>query len=124
MTTDSEGESPDQALRRFLEVVADEAATNTRFRNRLLLAIGGPIIFAGQEDIATVDPVELAVRYDETTFKRIYNTMSAIELKAILKAPPKPPLASANDVQGKAKPALLTMLWSRARDRAEEKGRL
>jgi hypothetical protein len=50
--------------------------------------------------------------------------MTAIELKGVLKAPPKPPLASASDVQGKAKPALLAMLWSRARDRAEEKGRL
>jgi hypothetical protein len=124
MADDNEGDSPDRALRRFLEVVNDEAATNTRFRNRLLFAIGGPVIFAGQEDLATVDPVELAVRYDEKTFQRIYNTMTAAELRAVLKAPPNPPLASASDVQGKAKPALLVMLWSRARDRAEEKGRL
>lgn len=116
--------SPDQALRRFLETVADEAATNVGFRNRLLLAIGSPVVFAGQEDIATVNPVELAVRYDEATFKRIYNTMSAAELKAVLKAPPKPALASASDLTGKAKPALLAMLWNRAHDRAEEKGRI
>lgn len=121
---DTEITSPDIALRRFLEVVADEAAVNTTFRNRLLLATGARVLFAGEEDIATVDPVELAVRYDETTFKRIYSAMSPAQLKGILKARPHPAFATASDVQGQAKPALLEMLWSRARSRAEEKGRL
>jgi hypothetical protein len=121
---DQNATSPDQALRNFLEVIADEAAVNTAFRNRLLMATGATVVFAGEEDLSTVDPVELVVRYDEATFRRIYNALSATQLKAVLQSRPNPALATSTDVRQKRKPDLLDMLWERARDRAEEKGRL
>jgi len=114
--------SPNSALRRFLDVVADEADMNAAFRNRLLLALGVPVIFEGQDDLASVHPAELAVRYDEHTFKRIYGQLKGPALKKILT---QHNLASAVEAGAKGiKPtAQVELLWDRARLRAEEDGR-
>lgn len=115
--------SPNAALRRFLDVVADEADINAAFRNRLLLALDVPVIFEGQDDLATVHPMELAVRYDEHTFKRIYGTLKSAALKKILV---ERNLASAAEAGAKGikAPQQVELLWDRARGRAEEDGRL
>ena len=115
--------SPDVALRRFLDVVADEATLNSAFRNRLLFAIGAPIMFEGSEDIATISPVEIAVRYEEDAFKRIYGTLKAPALKKLLVSFN---LATTTDVgaKGMKVPEFIELLWTRARSRAEEDGRL
>lgn len=115
--------SPNAALRRFLDAVADEADMNAEFRNRLLLALDVPVIFEGQDDLATVHPVELVVRYDEHTFKRIYGTLKSAALKKILV---ERNLASAVEAGAKGikGPQQIELLWERARGRAEEDGRL
>lgn len=115
--------SPNASLRAFLEVIADEADMNAAFRNRLLLAIGVPIIFEGQDDLATVHPAELAVRYDEHTFKRIYGNLKGAALKKILTS-----FNLASTVEAGAKGIRVgdqvQLLWERARGRAEEDERL
>ena len=115
--------SPNAALRRFLDAVADEADMNPGFRNRLLLALDVPVIFEGQDDLATVHPLELAVRYDEHTFKRIYGQLKSAALKKILV---ERNLASAAEAGAKGikAPQQIELLWERARGRAEEDGRL
>lgn len=114
--------SPNAALRRFLDAVADEADINPTFRNRLLLALDVPVMFEGQDDLATVHPVELAVRYDEHTFKRIYGSLKSAALKKILV---EHKLASAAEAGAKGikAPQQVELLWDRARLRAEEDGR-
>lgn len=114
--------SPNTALRRFLDVVADEADLNAAFRNRLLLALNVPVIFEGQDDLATVHPVELAVRYDEHTFKRIYGQLKGPALKRILIDHNLASTAEAG-ARGIKPPQQIELLWERARDRAEEDGR-
>lgn len=114
--------SPDVALRAFLDVIASEAETNATFRNKLLTAIGAQIIFEGEDDIATADPVLLSVRYSEDAFRRIWGVLKAADLKALLVAKG---LASKEDVKPLKKvPELLAVLWSRARERAEELGKI
>ena len=114
--------SPNVALRRFLDVVADEADMNAAFRNRLILALGVPVIFEGQDDLASVHPVELAVRYDEHTFKRIYGNLKGAALKKLLVAHK---LASAAEAGAKGIKVgdQVELLWERARLKAEEDGR-
>lgn len=114
--------SPNVALRRFLDVVADEADLNAAFRNRLLLALNVPVIFEGQDDLATVHPVELAVRYDEHTFKRIYSQLKGPALKRVLIDHNLASTAEAG-ARGIKPPQQIELLWERARDRAEEDGR-
>lgn len=115
--------SPNLALRRFLDAVADEADMNAAFRNRLILALGVPVIFEGQDDLASVHPVELAVRYDEHSFKRIYSQLKGPALKKILT---QHGLASAAEAGAKGirPPQQIELLWDRARGRAEEDGRI
>ncbi|WP_273185505.1 hypothetical protein [Hyphomonas adhaerens] len=119
--------SPEQALRRFLAVVADEADMNSGFRNRLLLSLGTPVFFEGQDDLSTVDPVELIVRYDTDTFRRIYSSLKAPALQKILR---ETGLASKEDMvfpkgtkAAQKVELLVNMLLDRASDRAEERGR-
>lgn len=114
--------SPNASLRRFLDVIAEEANMNAAFRNRLLLAIGMPVMFEGQDDLATIHPVELAVRYDEHTFKRIYSQLRGPALKKILIMHK---LASAPEAGGRGITVAdqVQLLWERARIKAEEDGR-
>ena len=115
--------SPNVALRRFLDAVAEEADMNAAFRNRLLLALGVAVIFEGQDDLATVHPAELAVRYDEHTFKRIYGQLRGPALKKLFLTHS---LASAAEAgaRGIKVPEQVQLLWERARIRAEEDGRI
>lgn len=119
--------TPQQALNRFLQAIADEAEVNPAFRNRLLQATDTPFIVEGQDDISSMDPSELAIRYDEETFRRIYGNLAVGPLTNLLK---NHNLATKEDmkfpgVTGAAKKkAFLDMLWQRARSRAEEHGRL
>jgi hypothetical protein len=114
--------SPNAALRRFLDAVADEADMNAAFRNRLLLALGVPVIFEGQDDLASVHPVELAVRYDEHTFKRIYGQLKGPALKKIL-VDHKLASAAEAGAKGIKPPAQVELLWERACLKADEDGR-
>ena len=115
--------SPNAALRRFLDVVANEADMNADFRNKLLFALKVPVIIEGQDDLASVHPVELAVRYDEHTFKRIYGQLKGPALKKILV---EHELASSAEAgaRGIRPPAQVELLWDRARLKAEEDGQL
>ena len=115
--------SPNAALRRFLDVVANEADMNADFRNKLLFALKVPVIIEGQDDLASIHPVELAVRYDEHTFKRIYGQLKGPALKKILV---EHELASSAEAGAKGirPPAQVELLWDRARLKAEEDGQL
>jgi hypothetical protein len=103
--------SPDQALRRLLDVIADEASENAAFRNRLLLALGTPIRFEGEEDIATMRPQDMVRLYDAEKFKRIYGQLNAAGLKRLITSNN---LGSTSDLRGLRAPALLDLLWDRA----------
>lgn len=118
--------SPDQALRRFLAVVAEEADMNSGFRNRLLLALGTPILFEGQDDLISVNPVELVIRYDADTFKRIYSSLKAPALQKVLKESglaTKDDLTFPKGIKAADKvDRMLDMLFDRSKDRAAELG--
>ncbi|MCA8898300.1 MAG: hypothetical protein R3C00_04020 [Hyphomonas sp.] len=118
--------SPDQALKRFLAVVAEEADMNAGFRNRLLLALGVPVLFEGQDDIMSISPVELVVRYDQDTFRRIYATLKPPALQKVLKESglaTKDDLAFPKSMKAPEKlDRMLDMLFERASDRASERG--
>jgi hypothetical protein len=103
--------SPDQALRRFLDVIADQAAENAAFRNRLILALGTTIYFEGEDDVSTMRPQDLARLYDEEKFRRIYGRFNAAALRRILITNE---LATTTDTRSVRAPALLDMLWARA----------
>jgi hypothetical protein len=121
MSQEKDALRPDQALRRFLDAVADEAAANHEFRNRLLFALGTPILFQGEEDIKTLDPVEMCGRKSEDEFVALYSSLTAAQIKRILTTHS---LATTTDLRGvTAKDVLAAMLWKRARNRATERGR-
>ena len=114
--------SPDQALKRFLAVVAEEADMNAGFRNRLLLALGVPVLFEGQDDIMSISPVELVVRYDQDTFRRIYATLKPPALQKVLK---ESGLATKDDLAfPKSMKALDAVADHLARDRLVERRRV
>lgn len=77
-----------------------------------------PVIFEGQDDLGSVHPADLAVRYDEHTFERIYSQLKGAALKKILV---QHMLASAAEAgaNGIEPPAQVELLWERARLKAE-----
>ncbi|MEL6474742.1 MAG: hypothetical protein AAFQ21_11715 [Pseudomonadota bacterium] len=118
--------TPDQALRKFFQVVMDEADHNASFRNRIALSLGFTIHIEGEEDLASMDPSEISQRYEEDAFKRIYGALKAPALAKLIKSHG---LATADDLRfprGTRAPEklerTLDMLWERARDRADEMG--
>jgi hypothetical protein len=112
---------PQIALSRFLDAVRDEAAVNVSFRNRLISALALEVIIEGEEEISTLDPVSLCVAKSESAFRRIYEQLPPAKLKAVLL---EAELAKKPDLTGQTKPGLINMLYQRARNRAEERGRI
>ncbi|MBI1339207.1 hypothetical protein GC169_03200 [bacterium] len=105
-----------EALRTFLKVVETEAQINSEFRERLISALGVTVIYADAEDVEAANPITLAERYDEVTFKRLYGKLKAAVLKGILK---RHDLASDSDLKSLKTPAMIEMLWIRATERSE-----
>lgn len=110
----------DLAIEAFLQAIKDAAAEIPEFRSRLVDALGFTVLFEGAEQYQGANPATQAARWSEDAFKRIWAGATAAELKKVLK---DRGLASVDDLRGKAKPALLTLLYRRALAQAEETGK-
>ena len=119
MSESEEPITPEVALGRFLTAIKNIADVDPQFRNQLIFAIGVPVIFAGENDLTTIEPHVVAARKDELAFRAIYSALSAPKLRSILT---KSKLATTVDLRGKAVGDMVDMLWARARERAEERG--
>jgi hypothetical protein len=105
----------EEALHRFLEAVEQEAKVNPAFKLRLVNAMGVQVVFSGEEDLEKVSARDLARRYDEATFRRLYGGLKPAQIKTILLAEPFA-LATREDLKGKTgKPALIDLLVARAK---------
>jgi hypothetical protein len=110
---------PQVALSRFLTAIKNQADMDPSFRNNLLLALGVTIVFEGENDLSSVEPHIVAARKDELSFRAIYSKLTGPKLRSLIT---KAKLASATDLRGKSPEEMMTMLWERARGRAQERG--
>ncbi|MEM6666607.1 MAG: hypothetical protein AAF638_09405 [Pseudomonadota bacterium] len=106
-----------QYLDRFFDAVREEARTNPTFSARLVEALGGEVVFSGDDKLALLNPLKLAAK-GQTELLTAISGLSAGELKAVLKANN---LASPVDVRGKDQSALETMLIERSMARLSER---
>lgn len=117
----SKNEVPaDLAIAAFVQVIKDAAAELPEFRSRLVEALGLTVIYEGHEQYQGANPATHAARWSEDAFQRIWSGASLKELQTVLK---ERGLASPDDIKGKKKPALLSLLYTRALAQAEETGK-
>ncbi len=102
---------PVEALDRFFSIIRERANSDPLFARQLSDAIGHTVVFRGEEAIQSIDPIMVA-RQGANEFRETFLSFSAKDLKKILK---DFGLASAQDMKGKNKPALLVdLMWERA----------
>lgn len=110
----------DLAIAAFVQAIKDAAAELPEFRSRLVDALGFTVLYEGAEQYQGANPATQAARWSEDAFKRIWARATVTELKNTLK---ERGLASPDDLRGKSKADLLTLLYRRALAQAEETGK-
>lgn len=114
---------PTQALDEFFKIIREEAAANPQFSRRLVEAVGYKVIFRGDDAIATVDPVLVAMR-GLAEFRATFETMSTKDIQKIgeahglLERPVRPP-RGVRVVQPTLS-ELIALLWDRAQQRKHD----
>lgn len=107
---------PAEALDNLFQVVREEALRNPAFARRLLVAVGCTVEFRGEQALAAVDPVLVAIRGPEE-FRRTFLSMSAKEIKKIGK---DFSLIEESETKKKSVAALVDLLWERASERMHD----
>jgi hypothetical protein len=107
---------PAEALNGLFRVVREEALGNPKFARRLLEAVGYTVEFRGNEALAAVDPVLVAMRGAEE-FRKTFLSMKAADIKKIGKTFS---LMENHETAGKTVGALVELLWKRARERVDD----
>ncbi len=107
---------PAEALDRLFQVVREEALANPRFGRRLLEAVGQTVLYRGEEAIAAIDPVLVAMRGFEE-FRATFLSMKAAEIKKVGKASG---LLVGTDRLPNTVGALVDLLWDRASQRLHD----
>jgi hypothetical protein len=107
-----------EALDRFLEELRREFRANPEFAHRVVRALGASVTFESELAARLVNVRELAASGDEAGFHATLGRLSFAELKAVAK---ESNLATSVDMKGLSQPALLALLYSRARDKASER---
>jgi hypothetical protein len=105
-----------EALDGLFKVVREEALSNPKFASRLLEAVGCTVEFRGEEALAAVDPVLVAMRGLEE-FRRTFLSMSVAELKKIGKSFS---LMESHETARKTVGQLVDLLWERASERLRD----
>lgn len=107
-------------LDRFFDVVREEARSNPTFSARLVEALGGDVVFPGDDRVALLNPLKLAAK-GEAHLRDALDGLKLSELKAVLKAHN---LATAVDMRGLSVEQLTAMLVERALTRLSERSDL
>jgi hypothetical protein len=107
---------PAEALDDLFQIIREEALGNPRFARRLLEAVGHTVEFRGEEALAAVDPVLVAMRGVEE-FRRTFLSMNANEIKKIGKTFS---LIESHETKGRALGPLVDLLWERASERVRD----
>jgi len=114
--------SPNEALERIFEVIRQEAAANPKFASRMLDATGVTVVFQGSEAGKIADPIAMAARGDEASFRESFLSLPEKDLKAILKSYL---LATEEQVKAvKTKPkavGFVDLLWNGAKARLADR---
>ena len=76
---------PATALNQLFQVVREEALANPRFARRLLDSVGCTVIFRGDEALAAVDPLLVAMHGHEE-FRRTFVSMTVANVKRVGKS--------------------------------------
>ena len=104
---------PARALDQLFQVIRQEALGNPAFARRLLDAVGHPVQFRGEEALAAVDPILVAMQGPEE-FRRTFLSMKLADVKRVGTASgllvPKERLPATIG-------ALVDLLWERAEER-------
>lgn len=116
--------SPSEVLDRLFQVIKEEALANPKFAQRMLTAVGCPVMFSGTDAVATADPILVASSGDYKAFYETFSTFSDKDLKALVT---NFRLGTAEDVKaaGKSKAkkqAFIDLMWTGARARLAERG--
>jgi hypothetical protein len=107
---------PAEAFNGLFKVVREEALSNPMFARRLLEAVGCIVEFRGEEALAAVDPVLVAMRGPEE-FRRTFLSMKAADLKKIGKTFS---LMESHETARKSAGQLVDLLWERASERVRD----
>lgn len=107
---------PAKALDSFFQIVREEALSNPRFARRLLEATGFTVEFRGEEALAAIDPLLVAMNGPEE-FRRTFVSMKP---KDVTKIGVDFNLVEREETKGKKIGALVDLLWERASARMRD----
>jgi hypothetical protein len=107
---------PAEALDSLFQVIREEAMSNPKFARRLLDAVGFTVEFRGEEALASVDPLLVAMHGLEE-FRRTFSSMKA---KDVSKVGIEFNLIEKEEAKGKKIGALVDLLWDRASERMRD----
>lgn len=105
-----------EALDRLFQVVREEALANPKFARRMLDAVGVTVEFRGEESLAAMDPLLVALRGPEE-FRRTFLSMKA---KDVSKIGLDFNLIEKEETRGKKIGVLVDLLWERASERMRD----
>jgi len=105
-----------QYLDGFFGVVRRKAADDPKFALELVEALGGNVLFEGEDIVGVIDPVVLVLKREEAKFRAIFADRTVTQLKAVMTANN---LAEASEMKGKKKPELLDLLYASAKAASE-----
>ena len=105
-------------LDRFFDAIREEARTNPKFANRLVMAMGGQVVFEDETKSDVANPYILAANGTKSQFYSTFSKMKPGDLKRALK---DYNLASTMDIRGKTSGELVDMLYDRASLKVSER---
>jgi hypothetical protein len=107
---------PAGALDSVFRIIRDEALNNPKFARRLLEAVGYTVEFRGEQALAAVDPVLVAMRGLEV-FRQTFLSM---KVKDVIKIGKDFNLVESHEVKKKKPSELVDLLWERASERMHD----
>ena len=107
-----------EALDRFLEELRREFRANPEFAYRVVKSLGAEVSFEGKLAAKLLNPRELVSTKSEADAKRVLSGLSVTELKTVAKTNN---LATSVDVKGLKADDLVSLIYSRALAKAQER---
>lgn len=107
------------AVNAFLDLLKDTVAEDPQFRARMVDVLGLTVVYEGEEQFQGANPVKQAAQWSEDAFARIWSGAKVTDLKQVLK---ERSLATATDMRGLKKSDLISLLYRRALEQAENTG--
>ena len=110
--------TPADYLDRFFDALREEVRSNPKLAARLVIALGGNVVFEDETRADIANPYALAATGSKSRFYSVFATMKPNQVKKVLR---NNNLATQLDMGGKSVGELIDMLFDRASSKVRER---